>query len=245
MCKYANMQMCKCFVRHSPESYRSEGEALMCIIYLMFSIYSVYSIYLFYPVLHTYICLMDFSADIVSCLKSLRSGGTILYPTDTIWGIGCDATNPVAVQKIYRIKQREESKALIVLVADEKEVLKYVAQPDLRIFDYIKNAEKPTSVVYEGAKGLAENIVGKDGTVAIRIVRDEFCRHLIKRFRKPIVSTSANISGEVSPRIFSEVPGIIKKSVDLIVQYRQNDTKMSEPSVVIKWDKGKIAVIRP
>lgn len=191
-----------------------------------------------------YLCVMSFSSDIERCLKVLHSSGTILYPTDTVWGLGCDATNSVAVKKIYQIKGREESKALIVLVADEKNLLHYVSKPDPQLFDHLKKTDKPTTVIYEGAFGLAENLVGKDGTVAIRIVQDDFCRELIKQFSKPIVSTSANISGVASPKTFSEVTDSIKRSVDYIVEYRQLDTKKAEPSAVIKWNNGTIAVIR-
>ena len=187
---------------------------------------------------------MDFTHDIEKALQVLHSGGTILYPTDTVWGIGCDATNVEAVSKIYRIKKREENKALIVLVADEKDVLKYISMPDLMVFDYLKSATKPTTVIYEGAIGLAENLVANDGTVAIRIVQDDFCRHLIKRFRKPIVSTSANISGAVTARIFSEISDEIKQSVDYVVQSRQDDTRISEPSAVVKWEKNKLSMLR-
>jgi L-threonylcarbamoyladenylate synthase len=187
---------------------------------------------------------MLFSSDIENCLKALRTGGTILYPTDTVWGLGCDATNGEAVKKIYQIKRREESKALIVLVADEDNLSDYVAKPDQRIFEHLRKSERPTTVVYENVCGLAENLIGKDGTVAIRIVKDDFCKELIQQFSKPIVSTSANISGEASPGKFSEITETIKRSVDYIVKYRQDDTIAAQPSSVIKWDNGTIAVIR-
>src|SRR5215469_9479316 len=137
---------------------------------------------------------MDFDKDAECALAALRAGGLILYPTDTIWGVGCDATDAAAVARVYALKQREAAKSLIVLVADEKDILRYTSQPDLRIFDYLRTVTKPTTVVYEGALGLAPNLVNADGTIAIRLVDDPFCRHLIKRFRKPLVSTSANVS---------------------------------------------------
>ena len=140
--------------------------------------------------------MVDFENDIDECLRVLKNGGLILYPTDTIWGIGCDATDQAAVGKIYKLKKREDNKALIVLVADEREVLQYVAAPDLAVFDYLDQIAKPTTVIYEGAIGLAENLVAEDGSVGIRICGEVFCKHLIKRFRKPIVSTSANFSGQ-------------------------------------------------
>jgi L-threonylcarbamoyladenylate synthase len=190
--------------------------------------------------------MVDFEKDIEQCLQVLKTGGLILYPTDTIWGIGCDATNAEAVEKIYKLKKRSDEKAMIVLVADEKDVLNHVAAPDLQVFDHLQHTKKPTAVIYEGAIGLADNLVAKDGTVAIRICHDEFCRNLLKRFRKPIVSTSANISGAQVARIFDEVTDEIKNAVDHIVKYRQEDTVISEPSSVIRWNKdGSITLLRP
>jgi L-threonylcarbamoyladenylate synthase len=187
---------------------------------------------------------MDFSSDIENCLNVLRNGGLILYPTDTIWGIGCDATNAEAVEKIYAVKERPSNKSLIILVADEREVLQYVANPDLQVFDYLENAGKPTTVIYENAIGLADNLVGEDGSIAIRIVKDEFCRHLIKRFRKPIVSTSANFSDQPSPKNFRDIDDQLKNAVDYVVQYRQTDMLCSTSSAIIHWKEGKPIVIR-
>jgi L-threonylcarbamoyladenylate synthase len=175
----------------------------------------------------------------------LKDGGLILYPTDTVWGIGCDATNADAVEKIYTLKQRSDEKAMIVLVADESDVLKHVAAPDLQVFDHLQKTTKPTTVIYDGAIGFADNLVAKDGSIAIRICNDTFCRHLIRRFRMPIVSTSANISGQPAPRIFADIPGEIKNAVDFIVNYRQDDKAIAEPSSLIKWNNGKIEVLRP
>lgn len=189
--------------------------------------------------------MVDIEQDIENCLKVLKEGGLILYPTDTIWGIGCDATNKTAVAKIYALKQREDEKALIVLVADERDVLQYTAAPDLAVFDYLLQTSKPTTVIYEGAIGLAANLTGRDGSIGIRICSEPFCRQLIKRFRKPIVSTSANISGSPAPRIYSEVSDKIKAGVDHIVAYRQNDTSIAAPSSVIKWNNGKVEILRP
>jgi L-threonylcarbamoyladenylate synthase len=189
--------------------------------------------------------MVDFEEDIVQCLTVLRNGGLILYPTDTIWGIGCDATNPVAVSKIFALKNRPDEKAMIVLVADEKDILQHVASPDMELFDYLQERTKPTTVIYNGAIGLADNLIAADGSIAIRICNDEFCRHLIKRFRKPIVSTSANISGQASPGIFSEIKEDIIAGVDYIVKYRQEDENPSTPSSIIKWENGVLTVIRP
>lgn len=187
----------------------------------------------------------DFQQDIDPSLAALQAGGLILYPTDTIWGIGCDATNPAAVSKVYALKQRTETKSLIVLMADERDILKYTSQPDLRIFDYLHTVTRPTTVIYEGAVGLAGNLIGADGTVAIRLVQDPFCRHLIKRLRKPLVSTSANISGEPSPGFFTAIDPRVKEGVDYIVQHRQKDTTPKEPSAIVRWNRdGTITVIR-
>jgi len=189
---------------------------------------------------------MNFEKDIEQCLQVLKTGGLILYPTDTVWGIGCDATNTDAVEKVYKLKKRPDEKAMIVLVAGEKNILNHVAAPDLQLFDYLEKTKKPTTVIYDGAIGLAENLIGKDGSIAIRISKESFCRQLIKRFRKPIVSTSANISGGSVARIFDEVTDEIKNGVDYIVKYRQDDTVISEPSALIRWNKGgKIAILRP
>lgn len=180
----------------------------------------------------------------MKCLEALRAGGLILYPTDTVWGIGCDATNETAIEKIYTLKKRSDEKAMIVLVADEREIMQYVAAPDLSLFDYLETTTKPTTVVYDGALGFADNLVGKDGSIAIRICSDEFCRHLIKRFRKPIVSTSANISGMPFPKTFKEIDVEIKQGVDYVVKYRQHHESPAGPSSLIKWNQGKITVLR-
>jgi L-threonylcarbamoyladenylate synthase len=192
-----------------------------------------------------YICTMDFNTDVENSLSVLQAGGLILYPTDTIWGIGCDATNATAVRRIYELKQRPESKSMIVLLADQRDLLQYVASPDLAVFDFLDAATKPTTVIYDGAIGLADNLVSQDGTIAIRIVQETFCRHLIKRFRKPIVSTSANISNEPAPRTFAEIPAIIQQQVDYVVQYRQQDATIAAPSAVVRWERGQVTVIRP
>src|SRR5258706_8993078 len=161
----------------------------------------------------------EFTEDIEKALQVLHNGGMLLYPTDTVWGIGCDATNEEAVNKIILLKQRPIQKSFVVLVASEKDILHYTAAPDLAVFDFLQTLEKPTTVIYEHALGIAENVCNKDGSAAIRICNDAFCRHLIKRFRKPIVSTSANISDEASPRNFSEISSVIRQGVDYIVQY--------------------------
>lgn len=186
-----------------------------------------------------------FENDVEQCLEVIRKGGVILYPTDTIWGLGCDATNPEAVQRIYKIKQREDTKSLIILVAGERDILHYVAAPDLSVFDFIEKQKRPTTVIFENAIGLPHNLVAQDGTIAIRIVQDEFCRHLIKRLRKPLVSTSANVSGQPAPGFFTAVSEEIKTAVDYIVQWRREDETPSQPSQIIKWNKdGTYKIIR-
>jgi L-threonylcarbamoyladenylate synthase len=185
-----------------------------------------------------------FETEIEKALAILRAGGIILYPTDTVWGIGCDARNENAVQKIFDLKKRQESKSMIVLVADEREVLQYTASPDLAVFDFIEQQTRPTTVIFDGAIGFPDNLVAADGSVAIRIVQDEFCRHLIKRLRNPIVSTSANISGEPAPKAFKEISEKIKNGVDHIVQWRQDDESFATPSQLIKWQNGQAIFFR-
>ncbi len=187
---------------------------------------------------------IPFENDIEQCLTVLKNGGIILYPTDTIWGIGCDATNEDAAEKIMQLKQRPENKSFVVLVADERDILKHVAAPDLGLFDYLQTTQKPTTVVYPNAIGLAQNVMANDGSVAIRICVEPFCKHLIKRFRKPIVSTSANLSGETSPLYFSMINKAIVNGVDYVVKYRQDDNQPALPSSIIKWERGKEEVIR-
>ena len=188
----------------------------------------------------------QFNTDIEACLRVLESGGLILYPTDTIWGIGCDATNEAAVEKIFTLKKRIETKALIVLIADERSLLQYVASPHIEVFDYIQGVSKPTTIIYENAIGLASNLLAEDGSVGIRICADEFCKHLIKRFRKPIVSTSANVSGFPPPKVFSDIDIAVKEGVDYVVHYRQDDTIPVEPSAVVKCNKdGRFTILRP
>ncbi len=185
-----------------------------------------------------------FDKEVKNALTVLRSGRIILYPTDTIWGIGCDATNDEAVQKIFNLKQREDTKSMIVLVADESDVVQYVAAPDLNVFDFIKQQSRPTTIIYEGAIAVADNLVAADGSIAIRIVTDEFCRHLIKCLRKPIVSTSANISSMATPLTFADINDEIKTAVDYVVRWRQDDEQPVQPSQIIRWKEGRSFFIR-
>lgn len=188
---------------------------------------------------------MNFDEDIAQALQVLHSGGMILYPTDTVWGIGCDAGNEKAVARIFELKKRPDEKSMIVLLADEKEISKYVMQADPKIADYVKGVSKPTTVIYEGARGLAKNLVNKDGSIAIRIVQDDFCKKLIRSFGKPIVSTSSNISGYPAPALFADIDIEIKKGVDYIVKHRQDDQTPARPSSIVKWNAdGSLTIIR-
>ncbi len=189
---------------------------------------------------------MQIDNDIQSCVNVLRNGGLILYPTDTIWGIGCDATNVQAVAKVYQLKKRNEEKSMIILLSDEKDILKYIDHEFVPVYDFIKGITKPVTMIYSRAKNLAENLINKDGTIGIRVVKDPFCKKLIESFGKPIVSTSSNISGYPPPQIFSDIDVIIKNGVDYIVQHRQDDMEPAVPSTVVQLnDDHTFAIIRP
>ena len=189
--------------------------------------------------------MIDFENDVTASLDVLRTGGVILYPTDTIWGVGCDATNEAAVKQIFTLKQRPEQKSLVILMADVRDLLKYVAHPHPDIADIIAGFDRPTTVIYEGALDLAPSVINEDGTVAIRIVQEPFCRHLVKRLRKPLVSSSANISGQPAPSSFADIGPAIKNGVDYVVKYRQTDLTPARPSRIIKMLRdGSIQVIR-
>jgi len=178
-------------------------------------------------------------------LQTLRAGGIILYPTDTIWGIGCDATDEKAIARIYRLKHRDDSKSMIILLADKRDILKYTANPDPSVFDYLQQSPRPTTVIYENALGLPDNLVNADGSIAIRIVKETFCKMLIKRLGRPIVSTSANISGQSAPRNFTDVSQEIIQGVDYAVDYRQDDRTEAVSSRIIKISgDGKIEIFR-
>lgn len=187
-----------------------------------------------------------FETEVEQALAELQRGGVILYPTDTIWGLGCDATDETAIRKIYRIKNREDTKSLIILLAETRDLLQYVAAPDPAVFDFIEQAQRPTTIVFQNAICLPESLIAADGSIAIRIIQDPFCRHLIKRLRKPLVSTSANCSGEPAPQLFSDVSDAIRQEVDHVVGWRQDDTRPGQPSQIIKWNSdGTTTVLRP
>ena len=187
-----------------------------------------------------------YEEDIQLCLTTLQKGGIILYPTDTVWGIGCDATKEAAVAKIFALKNRVDTKAMIILLGDEATLTNYVSDNNLQIFDYIKGIHKPTTVIYQKGINLAKNLIAADESVAIRITKDAFCKDLMKAFGKPIVSTSANISGYPTPLCFADISLDIKEGVDYVVKHRQEETSMQMPSSIVKWDEdGNLIIIRP
>lgn len=173
--------------------------------------------------------------EINSALEVLKNGGLILYPTDTIWGIGCDATNPQAVAKIFALKGRDQNKSLIILLDADSKIESYVRHvPDVA-YDLIEFAENPLTIIFSGAKNLAPEVINEeDGSVGIRVVKHPFCQQLIQRFRKPIVSTSANLSGRASPASFSQIDQKIINGVDYVVDLEQDDTAPKKPSTIMK-----------
>jgi L-threonylcarbamoyladenylate synthase len=186
-----------------------------------------------------------FSDDIRRSLEVLREGGVILYPTDTIWGIGCDAANVEAVRRIYKIKKREDVKSMLVLMENPNLLNSFVAEVPEIARDLIEVADKPLTIIYPNARNLASNLIASDGSIGIRITNELFSSRLIQQFRKPIVSTSANISGDKTPLNFHEISEEIKSSVDYIVQYRQDDLAKSQPSAILKiGTRGEIEIIR-
>jgi L-threonylcarbamoyladenylate synthase len=183
--------------------------------------------------------------EIQNALVYLAKGKMILYPTDTIWGIGCDATNYNAVERIYKLKQRVETKSMIVLLDDAAKLSDYVKEIPGIAVDLVNNIEKPLTVIYEGAKGLAKNVVAADGSIAIRVTKDEFCRELIRQFGKPIVSTSANISGTTDPVAFSQIPSVIREGVDYVVDHNRDRIVKARASRIIRlFPGGEFTVIR-
>lgn len=181
--------------------------------------------------------------EIKKACQVMREGGVILYPTDTIWGIGCDATNEEAVRRVYEIKRRADSKAMLVLVDSAVKVDFYVQDVPEVAWDLIELADKPLTIIYSGARNLAPNLLAEDGSVGIRVTGEEFSKRLCQQFRKAIVSTSANVSGQPSPQSFSEISDEIKAAVDYIVDYRREETTQAKPSSIIKLDKGGVIKI--
>ena len=183
--------------------------------------------------------------DIQNCLNTLREGGIILYPTDTVWGIGCDASNPQAIQKIYDLKGRTSSKALITLVGSEVMLERTVLNMPEIAWDLIESANRPLTLIYDEVKGIAPNAIAEDGSCGIRLAKDTFCQQLIQKLGKPIISTSANVSGEETPKDFRSISDTILKGVDFVVNYRQNEVKSQKSSNIIKLkNNGEIKIIR-
>lgn len=182
--------------------------------------------------------------EIENCISVLKEGGLILYPTDTVWGIGCDATNETAVKKVYALKNREDSKALISLVANDAMLERHIDKvPDLA-YDIMDLATKPTTIIYDRPRGVAPNLVAADNTLAVRVASDKFCRYLINKFRKPIVSTSANVSGQDTPKSFAEISETILKGVDYVVNLRPEIHNAIPSSIIKLGNDGIVKVIR-
>ena len=177
-------------------------------------------------------------------LETLKSGGIILYPTDTIWGIGCDATDDEAVMKIFELKNRDQNKPLIILVESEKRLQDLVEVPAVA-WDIMDLSEKPITIVYDAPKGISKNLLAEDGSIGIRLVKDEFCKRLISKLNKPIVSTSANFSGEKSPKSFADISQKLINEVDAVAEDQINRVSKWEASSIIRvWSDGRIKVIR-
>ena len=183
--------------------------------------------------------------DIKRAIETLRNGGIILYPTDTVWGIGCDATNPDAVKKVYEIKHRDDSKALICLVDADARLHRYVRNvPDVA-WDIFELATKPTTIILDDAVNLAPNLIAEDGTIAMRITQEPFSKELCYRFQKPLVSTSANISGEPAAQNYCDISEELLNAVDYVCWSRRQEHKPHTPSSIIKLEKnGTVAIIR-
>lgn len=182
--------------------------------------------------------------EIDNALTVLKRGGLILYPTDTVWGIGCDATNPDAVEKVFQLKKRSDNKSLICLVNDFKMLEQYIENVPEVAFDILKNSLRPTTIIYDNPIRVAENLIAEDDSLAIRVTKDDFCKSLIRYFRKPIVSTSANFSGTKTPQSFADIDPLILEGVDYVVNLHQNK-KSGKPSVIIKLkNDGSVKIIR-
>lgn len=177
---------------------------------------------------------MTIEEDINKAVEVLKRGGVILYPTDTVWGLGCDATNAAAVERIYEIKRRADSKALILLLGDVADLHRYVDEvPDIAL-ELIGVSVRPTTIIYDRAINVAANVTAEDGSVAIRVTADAFCRQLCRRLRRPLVSTSANISGEPTAASYRRINPAIVQAVDYVVEHRREENKQSRPSAIIK-----------
>jgi L-threonylcarbamoyladenylate synthase len=183
--------------------------------------------------------------EINKTLEVLRNGGVILYPTDTVWGLGCDATNSDAVARINEIKGRPENKSLIILLDSSAKLASYAENIPEVAYDLVEFAENPLTIVFEKAKNLAPNVINSDGSIGIRIPNHEFCRQLLQRFRKPLVSTSANVSGQPTARFFDEIADEIKQAVDYVVDFERDLQEIKKPSTIMKLgSSGQFTFIR-
>lgn len=183
--------------------------------------------------------------DIKQAIDVLRRGGIILYPTDTIWGLGCDATNAEAVGKINELKNRPENKSYIVLFDEVSRIYQYFDNLPSVAEDMLELADKPLTLILDGAKNVAENLPAEDGSLAVRVTKEDYSHELCKRFKKPIVSTSANFSGKPSPQIYGEIDEKIKEKVDFIANFRREETTKHKPSSIVKLGKsGIVKIIR-
>lgn len=185
-----------------------------------------------------------FITELDSALKALEREQTILYPTDTVWGIGCDATSEHAVSKIFKLKNRENSKSLVVLVNSSEMLHNYVENVSEKVMTILSKTTKPTTVIYKNPKNLAKNVIADDQTVAIRIVRDDFCESLIRKFDKPIVSTSANISGDTTPKSFKDISKPILRSVDYIVNLAKEEINLKSSTIIKILGDNTIKILR-
>ncbi|HRG02941.1 MAG: L-threonylcarbamoyladenylate synthase [Paludibacteraceae bacterium] len=187
----------------------------------------------------------DMMDEVKKAVEVLRQGGVILYPTDTIWGLGCDATNETAVKKVYDIKRRAETKSMLVLIDSPAKLQAYVSEiPDMA-WELIELTTKPLTIIYPGARNLASNLINDDNTIGIRVTEEAFSKKLCEMFRKPVVSTSANISGEKSPALFADISKEIISQVDYVVNYRRDEDQPAKASSIIKLGvKNEIQIIR-
>ncbi|MHC1707933.1 MAG: L-threonylcarbamoyladenylate synthase [Bacteroidales bacterium] len=183
--------------------------------------------------------------EIENCISVLAKGGIVIYPTDTIWGIGCDATNAKAVEKVFTLKGRLHTKSLIVLLDTENKLEQYVKQVPEIAWDLLEQVDTPLTIIYPGGINLAPNVLGADGSIAIRIVNDVFSKELIRRFNKPLVSTSANFSGEPSPVTFSRIHEKLMEAADYVVNWGREEFRTNRPSSILKLGlNGEIELIR-
>jgi L-threonylcarbamoyladenylate synthase len=189
--------------------------------------------------------IMSEAEEVQKATNALKAGKIILYPTDTIWGLGCDPGNPEAVKKLFELKGREENKAMIILIERIEQLRDYVVNIPEVAWDIVDYSEKPLTVIYPKGKNVAENLLPTDGSIAIRLVREDFCKALIRKFKKAIVSTSANLSGNPSPASFKDIDQKVIDSVDHVVNLRQNEITSAQPSVVMKIElNGEIKFLR-